>query len=452
MPSSNPSFEKPADCSKTTSPHPQFSSSSGKDGRTLNRAMSWKTPTHNKKKFSVLDPLAMTSSSNLVSLFNSSLNSASWSIAGGEEDTSSDRENDSLLLLPNSSSGDDSRGTLHQSEIKKGRTRTSDRRRSYTKTRVSPKNGDNKQIGADVRKQPSNGRSGRQHNPQSTKSSQIVRRRQGNPSPETSRSHKHRRTSIQKELVLSRLRAPSLSPTAKSLMKQAVHSKTNTVKKEESSRFFNGDSSDSDDDDSSCSSDDDSDSSGSSRDKAVSIRQQGKKTAKEKAEPSSPSSEFGFNSTTCHFCHKDVGPMVMQCMSCKEAYFCQKCMHKGWWKPHQQECAQRKVDERERSTQERKVVKAHKSMPNLGKSPTRNPPRKSSSLRIGKFFGGLGKGIKGDDEENCDNSNSGDDNASVTSSNNNPGISSSRNRRRLFRLPSRVNQHQMLDGDDSSME
>ena len=408
--------------------------------------MSWKAPTGNKKFF-IEDPLAMSSSSNLVSLFNNSINNASWSTVGGDEDKSSDLEDDALLLLTYSSSSVDSSGTLQQSEIKKGRTRTSDRRRSFntsdrrrsfTKTRAS----------------------------QSTKSSEVVRRRQSESSLELPRSHKPRRSSIQKELSSSRLRAPSLSPTAKSQKKKAVHSKTNTLKKKESSCSFKSDSSNSDDDDDagSCASDDDSDSSGSRSCTSANNNNEGGDKTMMQFDPLAKSGtlEFGFNSTTCHFCHKDVGPMVMQCMSCKEAYFCQKCMHKGWWKPHQQECAPRKVDEKERNLQERKVVKAHKSMPDLIRSSTPviggrakcNSPRKSSSLKIGKFFGLLGKGKNSKDggEEDRDNSNSDDDNTSITSSNNNSGTSSSKNRRRLFRRPSRANQHQMLDGDDSSME
>lgn len=108
-------------------------------------------------------------------------------------------------------------------------------------------------------------------------------------------------------------------------------------------------------------------------------------------------SAYGFNSSTCHFCHKDVGPMIMQCMSCKETYFCQKCLRKGFVASHQQVCAQRKVDERELEKEKRHLraqksttdlpgdmisesprrhIKSHKSMPDVGKpSPSTDPER-----------------------------------------------------------------------------
>ena len=221
-----------------------------------------------------------------------------------------------------------------------------------------------------------------------------------------------------------------------------------------------------------------------SKDKAASGSRRVKKTEKKKSESSLSTSSmrslkqseeaaqkskddmmsaFGFNSTTCHFCHKDVGPMIMQCMSCKETYFCQKCLRKGMVAPHQVECAQRKLDEKERKSQARRGVKAHKSMPDLGSSapvagdrPKRRKPKKSSSLQvdstdttttlpskdtetppqepdpfevqheavlsdgspvksprkmmgIGKFFGGLGKGKgnKSKEEEDDNNNNIG---------------------------------------------
>ena len=203
----------------------------------------------------------------------------------------------------------------------------------------------------------------------------------------------------------------------------------------------------------------------------------------------------GFNSTTCHFCHKDVGPMIMQCMSCKEMYFCQKCLRKGVVGPHQQECAQRKVEQREqRADAARQRVSKARSMPDLDLGPPaseitkRRKPKKSASatdtplitkdseslfdkqpllvkqsddngdeeddpdnpsksprkkLGIGKFFGGLGKKKKNDDDDN-NKKNEGpvddDDESSVT------GIA---RKASLFRRqPSRT--HHALMDDDSN--
>lgn len=242
------------------------------------------------------------------------------------------------------------------------------------------------------------------------------------------------------------------------------------------------------------------------------VKKKAKEKEKEKEKPKTEETTYastmlsmsGFNSSTCHFCHKDVGPMIMQCMSCKETYFCQKCMRKGLVAPHQQECAQRKVDEREQRSSEarRRGVKAHNSMPVLRKetpaptekekkrrqpkksdsapldpqtftkdsqslfhkkplmgevsdplpvhqeevddmdeSPTKSPGRK---LGIGKFFGGLVKGKKkkngGDDDNNNDDGSGDDDDDASVSS----------MARKVFRRPSMADRHQLMDDDSYS--
>ena len=201
----------------------------------------------------------------------------------------------------------------------------------------------------------------------------------------------------------------------------------------------------------------------------------------------------GFNSTTCNFCHKDVGPMIMQCMSCKEMYFCQKCVRKGVVSPHQQECAQRKVEQREqRANDARQRVSKARSMPDLEQdtpgaaTEKRRKPKKSASatdplpltkdseslfdkqplltkksddncddvdpdsptksprkkLGIGKFFGGLGKGKKKKNDDDDPNTNEGavddDEDSSVA------GIS---RKAGMFRRQASRNQHTLLDDD-----
>jgi len=51
------------------------------------------------------------------------------------------------------------------------------------------------------------------------------------------------------------------------------------------------------------------------------------------------SEDFGFKTTICSFCSRNVGADIRKCMSCKEAYFCAACTEIGAVGEHQQECA-----------------------------------------------------------------------------------------------------------------
>lgn len=48
---------------------------------------------------------------------------------------------------------------------------------------------------------------------------------------------------------------------------------------------------------------------------------------------------FGFRTTICSFCLRDVGADIRKCISCNEAYFCVNCAEIGAVGEHQKECA-----------------------------------------------------------------------------------------------------------------
>lgn len=83
----------------------------------------------------------------------------------------------------------------------------------------------------------------------------------------------------------------------------------------------------------------------SGKDDKVKKKRIGKKQPnnKSKAEKSTSGeetlTEYGFSETSCNCGSCDVGPTIRQCMSCKEAYFCEQCMEGEAVAAHVDECA-----------------------------------------------------------------------------------------------------------------